>query len=273
MTILLVLATTMICLALFSGSEHAGTRRSLADHGEQDGIPATMREVFPDLASERRVCRHYFNRIPGAPLYCDNEFDCRSCHVHAKLADARLQKLLVETVPEVTAETSLDCSRFFHRGYAWMDIQMDGIVRVGPNRLLLELIRNHVREVEATPVEGFMEQDEPAYTIVLNDGTRLPVLAPISGEVLGHHPKLPEVRTTRSVPLWWSVLRPFELNPEIRNLLHGSEAEAWMKYERESLLRMVQPDRDFAADGGELIFGSEIELPWKRIITDMLLSG
>ncbi len=273
MTILLVLTTTMICLALFSGRGNAGTRRELADQGELDGSPATMREVFPDLAPERRVCRHYFNRIAGAPVYCENEFDCRSCHIHSRLADSRLRKFLLETGPEVSGEASLDCSRFFHRGHAWMDIQMDGIVRVGPDRLLLQLIQGRVRGVEAMAVEGFMEQDEPAYTLILDDGTRLPVLAPVSGQVLGHHPQLLQVSDTQSIPLWWSLLRPFELNREIRNLLHGMEAQAWAKYEQESLLKMVRPVTEFAADGGTLRFGSDVDIPWKRIITDMLLSG
>ena len=275
MTPLLVALTTIGCLMMFSRDESGGTRRLLAGENGPDDAAEGLREVFPQLLEERRFCRYHFARAAGAPLYCEDEFECAGCHVHHKLRLSGIQQVPDLLCEEQVGGCRFNPFRFYHRGHTWARIEGDALVRVGMDPL--------ARRVAAPPtyltmpeVESTVEQGETAFSVETMCGAVLPFLSPISGEVVAINEKLqlePARIADESKEAWTMVIRPFELTRELQNLLFGNEALEWFLHESRVLRELVHMDSEFAADGGTLRLGNAADFPWKEFVTNFLISA
>ena len=76
---------------------------------------------------------------------------------------------------------------------------------------------------------------------------------------------------------WLAVVKPTRLARDLRNLLFGNEAQAWIDSEAQRLDDMLQADREYrlAATGPralEDIYGSVDGLHWDELTREFLLN-
>ncbi|MCK5878414.1 MAG: glycine cleavage system protein H [Holophagae bacterium] len=280
MTSLLVAFTFLGCFLMVRGTGHHGTSRKL------DGFPGDvpdvegLKEVFPNLPPERRVCRYYFGNQSGAPVYCENEYDCVSCHIHRKMMTSGLGQMEELNCKMEVAGMPFQLDRYYHRGHVWARPERNGFVRIGLDSLALRMIGQ--KAVAHVPDIGEMlEEGECSFSVTRPEGKTLPFLAPMSGEVMAVNPDLKEnlADSDKSENTWVMVIKPFSLSRELQNLLYGAEAAKWFRYEMDSLVRMAAgkpgeaEEYEFAADGGALDVESLMDFPWDKFITNFLLSA
>jgi len=274
MTPILVALTTIGCLMVLGRERTGGARRLLSDDSsDMTGIEG-LREVFPRLPEERRVCRHRFGNLSGAPVYCENEFDCNGCHVHTRLRLAGVERMPDLPCEEQVGEWRFNPFRFYHRGHTWARIEGDALVRVGIDPLVRQVVRP-ATDVQLPELESSVEQGETAFSIQTACGAKLPFLSPISGEVVAVNEPLrhdPAGVSTGS-GCWTMVVRPFELGRELQNLLYGLEALHWFRHESDVLRGLVVHEPGFAADGGELQLGGVSSFAWKQFVRNFLISA
>ena len=272
MTSLLVAFTFLGCFLMVRESSHHGTGRNL--NGFPGDVPDVegLKEVFPNLPPDRRVCRYYFGNQSGAPVYCENEYDCAACHIHRKMMAAGLGQVEnLECGPKV-AGIAFPLDRYYHRGHLWARPERNGFVRVGLDSLALRMA-GQATDAALPDIGEMTEQGECIFSITRSDGTTLPFLAPMSGEVVALNPNLPEQMAKLDTDdNWVMVIKPFAMSQELQNLLYGLEAAKWFQYEVESVLRLASGDPEFAADGGVLNVEGFRDFPWGEFITHFLLS-
>ncbi len=223
-----------------------------------------LKEIFHHLPEEKRICRYYFSGSLKTGLACDNEFDCANCHVHNRFKNVvRFEK---EQTPKKVGGLIVDGNVFYHRGHTCLKVERNGYVRVGVDNLVAQCCLGKGR-ILLPSIGDFIEAGEISFAIEV-DGTVLPLVSPVSGEVVAVN-SAPE--NTDNGHGWFAVVKPFNLSEDLQNLLYGKEAANWFKHEISSMTRDFAESGEFAADGGELNF-SNIEINWKIFIKHYLLS-
>ncbi|NOY23137.1 MAG: hypothetical protein GXO70_06480 [Acidobacteria bacterium] len=277
MTSLLVAFTFLGCFLMVRETGHHGTSRNL------DGFPGEipemegLKEVFPNLPSDRRVCRYYFGNQSGAPVYCENEYDCASCHIHRKMMATGLGKMENVKCGLKISGVPFPLDRYYHRGHVWARPERNGFVRIGLDGLAFRMAGAE-SEIHVPDIGEMLEQGESGLSVTRFDGRILPFLAPMSGEVAAINPHLKEelADPDKSGESWAMVIKPFALSRELQNLLFGMEAAKWFRYEMDALVRMASGKRDeyeFAADGGALNVETLSDFPWNEFVTNFLFSA
>jgi len=265
------------CFLMIRETSHHGTGRNL--NGFPGGVPDMegLKEVFPNLPPDRRVCRHYFGNQSGAPVYCENEYDCAACHINRKLVMTGLEQVEKLKGGLKVAGVLFPFDRYYHRGHLWARPERNGYVRIGLDGLALRMVGKGA-EVHIPDIGEMLEQGECGFSATRFDGKTLPFLAPMSGEVMVINPHLKadlaEPETVREN--WVMVIKPFALSRELQNLLFGVEAAKWFQYEMDALMKMASAQSEefeFAADGGALNVESLSDFPWDQFVTNFLLSA
>ncbi len=276
MTSLLVAFTFLGCFLMVREAGHHGTSRNL------DGFPGDvpeaegLKEVFPDLPPERRVCRYYFGNQAGAPVYCENEYECVSCHVHRKMMAMGLGKMEESRCKLKVAGLPFPLDRYYHRGHVWARPERNGYVRIGLDSLAVQMAGT-VERVQLPDMGEMLEQGECSFSVTRSDGKTLPFLAPMSGEVVAVNPTLKNdlPDSKKNANSWVMVIKPFSLSRELQNLLFGTEAAKWFRYEMDALMKLAfgeSTENEFAADGGILNVEALNGFPWEKFVTNFLLS-
>ena len=141
----------------------------------------------------------------------------------------------------------------FHPGHTWARPLPDGLVEVGADDFALSFIGRTTAAVLPTCGEKVV-QGRPAWTLVSRSGRRLPLAAPITGEVVEVAPDAAVARErsahTSDGGLPWTLrVRPARDGAGFANLLLGRAAIAWLAALRETLstrqaplVGMVSPD-------------------------------
>ncbi len=248
------------------GSNGSSTERRLSGLDERDGAPTGLREVFHSLEESRRVCRHSFNAGSKEFAVCEGEFECVGCHRNHKAVE-RMSLFTIASSKEGTG-------MFHHRGHTRARIELDGLVRVGTDRLS-SLFLMRARQVLLPQLGRFVTQGELAFGFITGEGNFVPVLSPISGQVIRVNDLLEKGESERvsAEPPWVFVVRPFDLTSEVRPLLFGPQADKWLRHEDEWLRGLLYGHHATAADGGKLYLPENIEVPWKRLKTEFFISG
>lgn len=277
MTSLLVAFTFLGCFLMIRETGHHGTSRNL--DGFPGDVPDTegLKEVFPELPPERRVCRYYFGNQAGAPVYCENEYDCASCHIHRKMMAAGLGQMDEYKCGLKVAGVAFPLDRYYHRGHVWARPERNGYVRVGMDNLAVQ-VAGSAAEVRLPVAGEMLEQGECSFSVTRRDGKVLPFLSPMSGEVVAVNPALKDdlADSKKNANSWVMVIKPFSLSRELQNLLFGMEAAKWFRYEMDSLVKLASvesKESEFAADGGALDVERLSAFPWDEFVTNFLLSA
>ncbi len=229
-----------------------------------------LEEVFPFLNEDRRICKYYFSGNLKSKKVCDCEFDCQSCAIHKRLMSSAIEPYFEIISTKVSGLDFSPCA-FYHRGHSFLVIEKNGNVRIGADSLITALFGTKCERVILPEKGDFLESGEIAFSLVIN-GKKIPVLSPISGEVIGINSSLQsEIKEKKGMHQWALVIKPFNLSHDLQNLLYGKEAENWFRYELQNLKFLVLKDSSFAADGGEIDF-SYLEIPIDNFVEEFLLS-
>lgn len=169
---------------------------------------------------------------------------------------------------------------FFHQGHTWVRPNGGTVVTVGMSEFARKLVGASMGLTLPAPGTR-LEQGHNAWEVVV-DGTSLPMLSPVDGEVL-------EVNTRALEAPRELLERPYEdgwllkvavgdarSRASLKNLLAGSPARAWMA-EIEERLRTLQSGELGAVmpDGGEPVDGLAQALSpeeWDRVAREFLLA-
>jgi hypothetical protein len=235
--------------------------RSLRDAREGRAGAIVWRADFDEMPPSARSCRH---QITGevAARTCENGFDCRRCADHPRLAALRLESAPTSERERCGVEVPQD--RLYHRGHTWLRPEPDGTLVVGLDDLACRLVGTPDR-LEVPSPGARIEVNGPVLRARCR-GRDVRVLSPVDGTVVD----------VRGSGAGLTLRVDAGSRPDLRHLLSGPEAGAWMLREMERLQRALgaQGLGPALADGGELVADVGAVLPGERydaLLGEMLL--
>lgn len=221
---------------------------------------------------------------------CDRGYDCDRCLVNQALcegkAPAASQARAAADTSGLTGprpEHSFRLSRhgFYDRNHTWMRVGSGGTVRVGIDDLCRRLLGPVVRVILPRP-GGIIRKGAPAWTFVGEAG-EVSFNALVAGKVLSRneeliaHPGLLLGTTRREV--WLARIRPARLRKDLKSLLYGRQATAWLHAQldevRDRLLEGRAIGVGMAPDGGLLdpAVLDRLEVSERRFLVERFLLG
>jgi glycine cleavage system H lipoate-binding protein len=253
LTVALVVATTLVLAAI---------RRARAMR------PGKVEEIvweanFEDLPARDRACRHALTgEAPGR--VCENAFQCGRCASHPVFERLRSASP-AEDEPEFMG-LPLPPGRAYHRGHTWVETMPDGTVKIGLDPIAARLAGSG--GAVDLPAPGRRLRENTAAFFLNVQGSRVRVLAPVSGEVL---------ETAAPGQDWLLRLRP-EPGASFAHLLRGREVVRWLTREMERLQILLSTRQAQAAlaDGGVPVDdfpASCPEIDWAEVSEEMLLES
>ncbi len=232
---------------------------------------------FNELPDFAKSCRHVFTGELNHRV-CPNEFDCRTCKLHANLAMvSRLTDASdspesgnLRKVANSIFGLDMPAGRLYHRGHTWVRKESDGTLAIG------------LDDFGERVVGGVAEPELPAIgTVVAVNGTgwffrsgtsggngelKVRVLSPVEGEV---------VAVGGRDSGFYLKVKPGN-DCDLRHLLKGSEIRPWIMREIERLETLLTAGRMEVslADGGELVEDLPANYPgvkWDGILGETFL--
>jgi hypothetical protein len=251
-TVLTIVAATVLT-ALWRSYRALGARKVEAIRWHSD---------FHELPMRDRACRHAITgEFQGR--VCPNDFDCRTCEMHARFM-AKHPPTPVSEPEEDVYGLSFPLDRVYHRGHTWVKSEPDGTVTVG----LDDLGQRMLGAPEA------IELPKPGERVTVNGtawratkrGATVRVLSPVEGEV---------VETGAPGGEWYLKIRPDKL--DLRHLLSGREVKPWVMRELERLQMALAPAgaTPTLADGGAPVADLSAAYPqadWDAVCGEIFLN-
>jgi glycine cleavage system H lipoate-binding protein len=172
---------------------------------------------------------------------CDRAFDCRECVTHGKWVE---QHPVAQAQDERPFGLDFPAERFYHRGHTWVEVQPDGLLRVGLDDFGRRLI-GQPDKIDA-PVAGASLHVNGIAWKVRRNGTTARILAPVEGTV---------VYAGEPADRFILLVRPPAEGGDLRHLLCGAEVKSWLSRELERLqIALSGPlTGPSLADGGVLV--------------------
>lgn len=236
-------------------------------------------EKFRNLPASQRKCRYMLQGQVSYKL-CANNFQCGRCSYDQMMQDSLIPAPAVPLdLVRAVEGFHLPSDLYFHRGHSWARSEYAGKLRVGMDDFSRRLM-GKVDDVDIPPVGRRIRQGEPAWK-VRRDSEVVDVLAPIEGVVSQVNDDVSNVFSQDSHnPYgegWLFVIEPVHLQQNLRGLMYGEDAEAWMKEEVRKLDSVVQSEAGVAmmADGGTPvndIFMNLEDVKWGPFVKKFLLS-
>ncbi len=231
----------------------------------------SWQEKLNRLPLYKRPCLHHLKGCIGFRA-CTSDYCCGSCDFDQYFNDQVTVFAAVRPVSTLNIHgVRLPQGVYLHPGHCWVGLEEDETVRIGLDDFSLRVLAPLDR-VEAPLIGKRLRQNHPA--VGLQRGERQAwALAPVDGVVTEINPRLHAVGLPEGADGYaddW-VLRAHapELRKNLRELMIGEQASAFMQAEIERLLRMVEEQAGpLAADGGELgsdIFGQLPGLGWDAL--------
>ena len=181
--------------------------------------------------------------------------------------DALIEKRRLWSAPAGRPETrrvrpfgerlSLPPGLFIHPGHSWVDIQLSGVVRIGIDDFVGQVLGRPDR-VSLLPSGKCVAQGEPIITLE-RDGHQIALPAPLSGVIqTSNNTLVTQPGSVVEAPFergWIYTLQPSRLEAEIGLLSIAATAAAWLIDEVERFVDWVADVRtrhpiDALADGG-----------------------
>lgn len=181
--------------------------------------------------------------------------------------------------PGVSGWFRLPETAYYHPGHAWAIPAGQGLWRVGVDDFA-QLLLGQAAGLRLPEVGTRLEQGAPGWGVTV-DGRTMDVLSPVSGQVVARNDEAlqrPDLVNHDPYGLGWlMVVATPDPAPNMKTLLHGSLAQAWMgTTERQLRGRM---DRDLGIvmqDGGTPVTGIARAIAptgWDGIVREFLLTG
>ncbi len=131
---------------------------------------------------------------------------------------------------------------YYHKRHMWVRVEEDGNARIGINDFTQKMAGDIVY-VDVPPKGDVLTQDLDYGT--LESGKWVgKVVSPISGEVIEENEAVIDDPTlVNRDPYgdgWIAVVKPSNLESELKNLLHGSAVDGWLKKEEADALKIKE---------------------------------
>lgn len=167
---------------------------------------------------------------------------------------------------------------YFHQGHAWAAPEEQGVMRVGIDDFARKLLGLSVGVV--LPSTGTrLAEGEPGWQVRLADGSTIPMLSPVAGEVMTVNPEVllqPALMNDEPYDRGW-LMKVRVANPVAakRNLLSGNLARLWIDGISEQLPRVDGAELGIVLSGGTYgATGFARALSpnaWQQVARDLLL--
>jgi Glycine cleavage H-protein len=277
-------AVAAIILATFGVAAVRAFRDLKSNHIDKIRWHVDFNEL-PDFA---KSCRHVFT---GELNYrvCPNEFDCRTCEMHATVAMVpRLTNSSVSSEPDrerllrsdererphddrysmdgdapvYGLHMPADC--LYHRGHAWVQKERNGTLTIGLDDFG-ERIVGHAAYPELPEIGTELAVNGTGWHFRKGESI-IRVLSPVDGEV---------VAVGGRDSGFYLKVRPVN-DYDLRHLLKGAEVRPWIMRELERLETLLTAGRTGVtlADGGELVEDIPANYPgidWDSFTGEMFL--
>jgi len=168
---------------------------------------------------------------------------------------------------------------FYHQGHSWAAPEEDGVVRVGMDDFAQRLLGVPGR-LDLPAVGSRVEQGERGWRLRLGSSV-VDLLSPVGGQVLAvneavlHSPHL--INDDPYGEGWLLKVQVPNLSANLKNLLSGSLATAWMRDTVQALRRRMSGELGLAMqDGGVPVVGIARNLSpenWEQIAQEFLMNG
>ena len=181
---------------------------------------------------------------------CDRNYQCEICPFEQAIKNEESGEGDFQEPEEDWTEGSLNRdpsawingSIFYHPDHCWVKVENPEKVRIGIDNLLTQLITN-VKVVILPQVGSFTREGEYCAHIIQADYI-LPIISPLSGSVQTVNPRLekePELITNDPRGDGWLIMiKPRNLESDLRNLLFGRKALSWYRREEKEIIARTE---------------------------------
>ena len=174
--------------------------------------------------------------------------------------------------------TTVLIRRFVHPGHAWARTTEDGYVVVGVD----EFAQSVVGQVSAVALPRLLKHVKQGKPVMeLRHGNRaLPMMSPVSGWVVEKNEQvLRNPSLINSSPFgegWLFKVKPYNLGPELKNLLTGKLSRQWQDTTRARLAQFFSGTPVFAYQDGGVVVANLCErcsdIEWNGVLKEFFLS-
>jgi glycine cleavage system H protein len=203
---------------------------------------------YPLIPEEERKCVWMTTGFISYKL-CDRNFYCETCpfdqaikNENSKEGDYQeLEDDWTEGLLKTDPSTRISGSIFYHPDHCWVKVDHPEKVKIGIDDLITRLITN-VKVIVLPRVGSFIGQGECCAHVIQEDYI-LPVIAPLSGTIQAVNPRLKkESNLLTDDPRgegWLVMIKPDNLESELKKLLFGRKALTWYKGEEKAIIARV----------------------------------
>ncbi len=167
---------------------------------------------------------------------------------------------------------------YYHQGHSWARPERDNIVRVGMDDFAQKLV-GKTQSVKLPRIGDRMGQGETGWELLVGSKS-IPMLSPVNGEVVGVNEEI--VRSPHLINQdpydkgWLLEIRASTVKTDLKNLLHGRLASAWLEETVNALReRSAGGLRAVLQDGGVPVDGIAKSLSpdrWVEVARELLLT-
>jgi glycine cleavage system H lipoate-binding protein len=229
-----------------------------------------------ELSVAKRPCIHSMKGRIDFRI-CTNEYHCGDCEFDQYFQDQYAVHAVLKPVDVMNIDgINIPQGFYIHPGHSWVKIEEDSFVRVGLDDFALRLL-GPLDSIDAPLVGKEMKQGR-ADISVSRGAKAAKVLSPVNGVVTDINPKIKDQKGAANASPYtdgWVVrMHSKNLRQDLKNLMIGDEAQAFVKKEVGRLYQVVEETSGpLAADGGHLIediYGAMPEIGWERLTKSFL---
>lgn len=168
---------------------------------------------------------------------------------------------------------------FFHQGHSWVMPEESGVVKVGIDDFAQKLL-GIPTSIEMPQIGSRIEQGSKGWKLKI-DSKYIDILSPVNGEVLAINEEVlrfPELICDDPYGKGWIMkVKATKLKTDLKNLISGRLAIAWMEETINNLRKKIAGDLGIVfQDGGLPIIGFVRNLSpdkWDEIANEFLLTN
>jgi glycine cleavage system H lipoate-binding protein len=254
------------------------TARENSQLRQQGGIPGGKsgkivywKDRLRELPAWKQPCLHHMKRRIEFRA-CTHDYQCGNCEFDQYFSDQYTVHAVVRPVDVLDVKGfKLPHGYYLHRGHTWVKIEEGSTVRVGLDDFALRLL-GPLDRVEAPLMGKQVEQDRDDI-LLRRSSKNARVQAPVSGVVTDINPELREKGNLANddpyTSGWVMRLHSDNLRRDLKNLMIGDQASAYLDGEIERLYKVIEEEvGPLAADGGYLgddIYGNLPPTSWDKL--------
>jgi len=206
-------------------------------------IPTNAKIIsYPVIPEGEQKCIWMINGSVSYKL-CDRNYDCENCPFYQGIKSGEYgEELIVEGSVTEDPSTKIDRTVFYDHDHCWVKLEDSGKAKIGLDYLLSRLITDV--KIAVLPQIGCVVTRGECCAHIIKDDYILPVISPISGHVVAVNSRLqkePGLVTSNSQQKGWlMMIKPDNLERDLRGLIFGRNALAWYQREEKKITNCVE---------------------------------